>query len=205
MSFRSFVSEANSLIRKALASLGYEAPAKLDWDIPPSLDLGDASFRVGYQLSKAVKKKPADIAKEIAGEIEGKFPIDKHFVLRAEGHPSGFLNFRVNMNVFSTEVLEEAKSVDYGALNLGNGRSVLVEHTSVNPNKALHVGHLRNVALGDSVARILKFTGYDVKVLNYIDDSGLQVADVIVGVLYLGHSIEGPQGRKYDHYIGDDV
>ena len=205
MSFRDFVDEAKDLINKALASLGYDVPQKLDWDFPPSIELGDVSFRVGYQLSKIAKKKPPEIAREIAGEIEEKLSSEKHFVSSVEGHPNGFLNFRIKLEEFSSAVLLEARRKEYGGLNLGNDKSVLVEHTSVNPNKALHVGHFRNVALGDSIARILRFTHHDVKVLNYIDDSGLQVADVLVGVLYLGHSIEAPSGKKYDHYVGDDV
>ncbi|MFI5421027.1 MAG: arginine--tRNA ligase, partial [Nitrososphaerales archaeon] len=205
MSFRQFVEEAEALVRSALSSLGYDPPAKLDWDIPPSEELGDVSFRVGYQLTKVAKKKPVEIAQEIANEIETKFTSEKHLVATVAGHPSGFLNFRINLHEFSSAVLTEAIEEGYGSLDLGKNQNVLVEHTSVNPNKALHVGHLRNVALGDSVARILRFTNHSVKVLNYIDDSGLQVADVIVGVLYLGHSIDGPQGKKYDRYVGDDV
>ncbi len=80
-----------------------------------------------------------------------------------------------------------------------------MEHTSVNPNKALHVGHLRNLALGDSIARIMRFTNHSVDILNYIDDSGLQVADVIVGIMYLGHSQASPANVKFDHYAGDEI
>ncbi len=80
-----------------------------------------------------------------------------------------------------------------------------MEHTSVNPNKALHVGHLRNLTLGDSISRILAFTNHSVSILNYIDDSGLQVADVIVGIMFLGHSADAPTDLKFDHYAGDEI
>ncbi|MGI0091116.1 MAG: arginine--tRNA ligase [Nitrososphaerales archaeon] len=204
MSFRDFVDEASYLTREACNSLGYEVPASLDWDIPPSKELGDASFRVGYQLTKTARKSPAQIAGEIAGQIEGDYAKKKQYVSSAEGHPSGFLNFRFNKSVLFSAVLNRATTMGYGALNIGKGQRVLIEHTSVNPNKALHVGHLRNVALGDSIRRIFQFTNYDVKVLNYIDDSGLQVADVLVGIKYLGFSKENSI-KKFDHYAGDDI
>ncbi|MBI3253986.1 MAG: arginine--tRNA ligase, partial [Nitrosopumilales archaeon] len=88
---------------------------------------------------------------------------------------------------------------------MGKKKSVVVEHTSVNPNKALHIGHIRNLVIGDTVVRILKKTNHDVKVLNYIDDSGLQVADIIVGFKYGGFSDSPPAGQKFDHYCGDEV
>ena len=79
---------------------------------------------------------------------------------------------------------------NYGSLDLGNNEKIVVEHTSVNPNKALHVGHIRNVILGDVISKILKKCNFDVKVLNYVDDSGLQIADIIVGFKYSGFSQE---------------
>lgn len=206
MSFRTFVNEASSLVRVACGSLGYSAPVDLEWDVPPSKDMGDISFRVGFQLSKIVRKSPAEVAEEIARKIRsGEFDNAKEFVSSAEASSKGFLNFRLNApNLFSA-LLDASIKANYGSIDLGRGQSVLVEHTSVNPNKALHVGHLRNLAVGDSIARILAFTNHSVNVLNYIDDSGLQVADIVVGIKYAGHSPEAPADRKYDHYAGDDI
>src|SRR5579862_1027386 len=96
MTFRAFVDEATSLIGTACETLGYTVPPKLDWDIPPTKELGDVSFRVGYQLSKIARKKPADIAKEIAEVIETRLGNSKVLVSEVEGHSSGFLNFRFN-------------------------------------------------------------------------------------------------------------
>ena len=93
----------------------------------------------------------------------------------------------------------------YGRADIGGGRRVVVEHTSVNPNKALHIGHVRNVVVGDSVARILSYSGHDVRVLNYVDDSGAQVADVVVGFEHLGFAREPPAGMPFDAYCGDEV
>ncbi len=205
MSFRSFVDQASSLVRKACETLGYDPPSDIDWDIPPTKEMGDASFRIGFQLSKAAGKTPAEVAREIVAAITTRVPDSEPFVGSVEANPKGFLNFRFNPSHLFAATLEESMKPKYGSINLGHGMTVLVEHTSVNPNKALHIGHLRNLTLGDSVARILDFTNHSVKVLNYIDDSGLQVADVIVGIMYLGHSREAPPGTKFDHYTGDEI
>ena len=206
MSFRSFVEEAEILARSACNSLAYTPPTSTDWEIPPSKEMGDVSFRIGFQLAKGLGKTPAEVAKEIAERINGnESRARRHLVGAVEANPKGFLNFRFDADTLFSSVLQGAKKSDYGSINLGNGQSVLVEHTSVNPNKALHVGHLRNLALGDSIARILRFTNHHISVLNYIDDSGLQVADVVVGILYLGHSQTSPPGMKFDHYAGDQI
>jgi arginyl-tRNA synthetase len=204
LSFREFVNEAGSLIKRACANLGYETPPTLDWDVPPSKELGDVSFRTGYQLAKTTEKKPAEVVSKIASEIEAKMGAKKRYVKSVEGHASGYLNFRFDASSLFADVLREAITDGYGSIDLGNHSSVLVEHTSVNPNKALHVGHLRNVALGDSITRLFRFANYDVKVLNYVDDSGLQVADILVGIKYLGFSSTNAS-KKFDHYAGDDI
>lgn len=203
MSFRKFVSEAQHEIRSACHSLKYETPEQLEWNIPSVREFGDLSFRTGYQLAQAVRKKPPQIVAELAEEIT-KGATGMKYIESVEGHPSGFLNFKLKRKTYFQDVLRAAQEIDYGRLDIGKSTTVLVEHTSVNPNKALHVGHLRNVALGDSIARIFRFTNHDVKVLNYVDDSGLQVADVIVGIKYLGFSKESST-KKFDHYVGDDI
>jgi arginyl-tRNA synthetase len=206
MSFRSFVDEAESLVRSACNSLVYIPPSSMEWEIPPSKEMGDVSFRIGFQLAKGQGKTPAEVAKEIAQKINrDESQITRHLVGAVEANPRGFLNFRFDANALFSSLLEEATRFDFGSIDLGKGQSVLVEHTSVNPNKALHVGHLRNLALGDSIARILRFTNHRISVLNYIDDSGLQVADVVVGIQYLGHSQNSPPGVKFDHYAGDQI
>ena len=205
MSFREFAEQASSLVKLACDSLGYTLTSDLTWEIPPVKEMGDLSFRIGFQLSKAAQKRPAEIAEEIAGVIMTSGSWDEGFVAGVEANAAGFLNFRFDAGRLFTKTLNESSKAQYGSIDLGKGQSVLVEHTSVNPNKALHVGHLRNLALGDSIARILAFTHHSVSILNYIDDSGLQVADIIVGIKYLGHSTESPEGKKFDHYAGDDI
>ena len=203
LSFREFIVEAQYLTKNALQELGYPVPGNLDWDEPPDPSLGDLSLRVGYQLAKSLSKRPFEIASSISSKIsngeKGKL------VASAEAHPSGFLNFKIRKDSFQSRVLEESLKSEYGKIDIGNGEIVLLEHTAVNPNKALHIGHLRNVTLGDSIGKTLQFAGHKVQVINYIDDSGGQVADVIVGMRYLGYSTEAPRGVKYDHYAGDEV
>ena len=203
MSFRLFVEQARSLVKGAGETLGYALPESLEWDVPPSKDMGDVSFRIAFQISKSLGKRPAEIAGEISGAIRAGQLSD--LVGSVEANPKGFLNFRFNAAKLFTKTLSESVKPNYGSVDLGHGQSVLVEHTSVNPNKALHVGHLRNLALGDSIARIFSFTNHSVNILNYVDDSGLQVADVVVGIMFLGHSASAPAGLKFDHYAGDEI
>ncbi|MEK6965938.1 MAG: arginine--tRNA ligase, partial [Thermoproteota archaeon] len=127
------------------------------------------------------------------------------YLAKAEAHKSGYLNFYSNQEKLNNLIIKSSLEKDFGFIDIGKKKSVVVEHTSVNPNKALHIGHIRNLVIGDTVVRILKKTNHDVKVLNYIDDSGLQVADIIVGFKYGGFSAAPPAGQKFDHYCGDEV
>jgi arginyl-tRNA synthetase len=112
-------------------------------------------------------------------------------LVSAEAHPAGYINFRVNFAALAISTLTKIiTNSDYGFVDIGKGKHVILEHTSVNPNKALHVGHLRNVILGDTIYRMLKATNHKVSVLNYIDDSGLQVADIVVGFIFAGFPME---------------
>ncbi len=163
-------------------------------DEPPRNNLGDLYSNVAFLLSKKLKKKPQEIANVIVDAISKPDVID-----RIEAHPAGYINFFLDNLMFVNKVLEE----DIGRVDLGKNMKVLIEHTSVNPNKALHIGHVRNLVLGDTIYRMLRFTNYDAYVLNYIDDSGLQVADIIVGFHFLRMPLES--NRKFDHYCGDEV
>src|SRR5947209_19908356 len=95
----------------------------------------------------------------------------------------GYINFRLNRQEIGKDIIERVLEAgpDFGQYDVGVGTKVIVEHTAINSNKAAHVGHLRNSCLGDTVVRMLRSQGYSVEAQNYIDDSGVQVADVIVG------------------------
>ena len=163
---------------------------------------GDITCNVPFLLSKQLKKNPQEISKELSQMYNFD---DMPQIKNVEPHPSGYLNFSIDYTKFNNLVISLSLQENYGKLEFGNNEKIVVEHTSVNPNKALHVGHIRNIILGDVVSKILKKANYDVKVLNYVDDSGLQVADIIVGFTELGFSQESPDNEKFDHYCGDTV
>jgi len=165
-------------------------------------EFGDVSCNVAFLLAKSLKKKPFDIAKQISEEYKKNLG---EFVKQVVPHISGYVNFFANYSALNTSTITASLDKNYGSVNVGNKTKIVVEHTSVNPNKALHIGHVRNIIVGDTVSRILSKAKYDVKVLNYVDDSGLQVADIIVGFKYGGFSEEPPKDQKFDHYCGDIV
>lgn len=193
MIFRSIKDRIRIEIKRIIKELNYP---EVDFDIlePPSKELGDLATNVAFLLGKVLKRKPYDIANELANKIGSYDMIEKVYA-----HQSGYINFIFNKLRFVNKVLDDK---DF-KMDLGKGRKVAIEHTSINPNKALHMGHVRNLVIGDSIYRILKFVNYNVYVLNYIDDSGLQVADIVVGFYYLKMPLESE--KKFDHYCGDDV
>ncbi len=204
MKFREFEAEAREALFAAAKQKGYSL-AEVELLRPPNPELGDLSSPVGLRLAKEAHKAPGVIAKELAETIDsgGKW----HLIGGVEAHPSGYVNFRTNWGVFAHELLTSILKAE-GAVELGAPgprRRVAIEHTNVNPNKALHIGHARNLVLGDSLVRTMKRLGHDVQTLNYIDDSGAQVADVIVGLKFLKISDQAPAGVKFDAYCGDVV
>ncbi len=121
----------------------------------------------------------------------------------------GYLNFRLNRPFIGQVIIERVldAGADFGQNDAGIGTKVLIEHTNINSNKAAHVGHLRNASIGDTVVRMLRSQGYQVEADNYIDDSGVQVADVVVGFILLQEGIlqlpEGNQqlpGESFDYF-----
>lgn len=203
MTFRALVDEARRLVSAVLD--GYPQVA-FDVSEPPRKEFGDLTCNVAFPLSKQLKKAPAKIVAEL---IEGlRSRIDENSLIRSvEPHPAGYINFYANYAKLSPLTLSQVlgRPNVYGHIDAGQGKHVVIEHTSVNPNKALHVGHMRNVILGDTLYRIMKAANYRTTVLNYVDDSGLQVADIIIGFRFAGFPVEPPDGRKFDQYCGDEV
>ena len=198
MTFLNIINQVKENISETIEKKGYE---KVNFVVEHSKgDFGDITCNVAFLLAKNLKKKPNEIAQEFASEYKLENEIEK-----VEAHQSGYLNFSININSFNNTVLPESLKEDYGSIDIGKNSKLVVEHTSVNPNKALHIGHLRNVVIGDAISRILSKANYDVNVLNYVDDSGLQVADIIVGFKYGGFSEDHPDGEKFANYCGDTV
>src|SRR3954467_3878817 len=143
-------------------------------DQPPNVALGEFALPLSFELAKKLRKAPRKIAEEIVagiGPVEG---FDKFEVAGA-----GYINARVDRAAFAAGLLSESPR------RTEEGDKVLVEHTSINPNKAAHIGHLRNAILGDTFIRLLRESGRHVDVQNYIDNTGVQVADVVVGFMHL--------------------
>ena len=172
-------------------------------EIPPELKFGELSTPVALQLARTLRKAPKVIAQEIVAAL---------------GLPEGFAGFEVAGAGYINARLD--RSVQVHAIAAGEttrsasaGLNAIVEHTSINPNKAAHVGHLRNSILGDTFVRLLRAAGQKVDVQNYIDNTGVQVADVVVGFLHLeGHSLADVhalfeqlkrEGTRIDYYCWD--
>ncbi len=164
---------------------------------PPKIEMGEAASPVCFELAKRLKKAPRQIAQEIAnglGRVDG--------IAKVEVAGGGYLNayfdrgaFWANAQVEESDEKEERQRRDaeggeerregQEAERRGERGKVIVEHTSINPNKAAHIGHVRNAVLGDTMVRILRHSGNRVQIQNYIDNTGVQVADVVIGLLQM--------------------
>ena len=147
-------------------------------DKPPKLEMGEAASPVCFELAKRLKRAPRQIAQEIAATLPAVPGVS-----RVEVAGAGYLNLFFDRGAF-WQGLAASKGAARQAKGAA-GEKVIVEHTSINPNKAAHIGHLRNAVLGDTMARILRSAGERVQVQNYIDNTGVQVADVVIGFLHM--------------------
>ncbi len=167
-------------------------------EYPPTRDLGDLGTPLAFELARRLRKAPRASAQEVAGAfgtVEG--------IVSVAAAPNGYLNFFVDRRSF---LLDRLGAVAPPAVS-GPGKAI-VEHTAINPNKAAHIGHLRNSALGDTLVRVLRFRGIPVEVQNYIDDTGVQVADVVVGFRVLEQKDlaairEIAGSTRFDYYCWD--
>src|SRR6267143_1687359 len=201
MTLRLLFDEIRSNLKQISGELNYP---QVDFEVSEASrsEFGDVRCNIAFLLAKNLKKRPFEIAGIISKEYRKN---TSKFVKEVTAHPSGYVNYVANFVELNNSTMKSASQKQYGDINVGKNLKIVVEHTSVNPNKALHVGHMRNIIIGDTISRILHKAQYDVRVLNYVDDSGLQVADIIVGFKYGGFSPEPPKGQKFDHYCGDVV
>jgi len=168
-------------------------------DYAPNRALGDLAVPIAFELARRLRKAPRAIAQELAAAL---VPVPG--IARIEAAPNGYLNCFIGRRPFLEARL--AGAVETVATD-ADGKTI-VEHTAINPNKAAHIGHLRNAALGDTLVRVLRFRGTPVEVQNYIDDTGVQVADVVVGFTELeDKSLEDVRqvadSTRFDHYCWD--
>ena len=178
MPMQSIMHRASQAIHDALASAFSHEPESVNLEIPPRRDLGDLAWPGALPLAKVLRTAPRQIAQTVADQAQWPEEIDS-----VEIAGPGFLNLRLKRGM----ILQTLLTADEGTepASTGAARKVIVEHTNINPNKAAHIGHLRNSVLGDVLVRSLRALGHPVEVQNYIDDTGVQVADVVVGMLYL--------------------
>lgn len=153
------------------------ALAAIPVEAAPRRALGDLAVPLAFELARRLRKAPRAIAQEIVAELG---TIDGFS--RIEAAPNGYVNFFLDRPAFAVQWLHNR-----AAAPEPHGGKAIVEHTAINPNKAAHIGHLRNAALGDALGRLLRFLGRRVEIQNYIDDTGVQVADVAVGFRELEH------------------
>ena len=168
-------------IRKALRHHiheRYKTDVSVVTERPPKLAMGEVASPVCFELAKRLKKPPRALAQEIANSLK---PIPG--VARVEVAGGGYLNAFIDRAAFFRSTCAEVNSV--APAPTIDAPKVMVEHTSINPNKAAHIGHLRNAVLGDTFCRILRHAGRRVEVQNYIDNTGVQVADVVLGFTHV--------------------
>jgi arginyl-tRNA synthetase len=201
------------LIRLVRESFGQEL-AEVVVETPPQREMGDLAFPLAFELAKRLKaatgekQNPRELAAKLAAGLR-----DLPGVSRVEIAGPGYLNLFFDRPQFFTSLLEGRPAKGAPPVT-GRSGKLIVEHTSINPNKAAHIGHVRNAVLGDTTARILQATGEEVEVHNYIDNTGVQVADVVVGFLHLEKrsraEIEAlttcswtERGDSFDYYCWD--
>ncbi|MDH3284432.1 MAG: arginine--tRNA ligase [Acidobacteriota bacterium] len=161
-------------IERAVRESVSPPPDVVPIEFPPDPELGDLATPVALSLARSLRKAPRAIAEELRERIE-RLPS----VASAEVAGPGFVNVRIDRSAAVERLLAESDTAPASATS----EKVIVEHTNINPNKAAHIGHLRNAVLGDTLVRLLSALGRTVEVQNYIDDTGVQVADVVVALL----------------------
>jgi arginyl-tRNA synthetase len=192
----------DALAKHIRAKYGVELPIVLER--PPKIELGEAASPVCFELAKRLKKAPRQIAQEIQNALP---PVPGIAKLEVAG--AGYLNAYFDRGVFWDAARSEAKAaIPQKDSQDWLSHKIIVEHTSINPNKAAHIGHVRNAVLGDTMARTLRHAGHNVQVQNYIDNTGVQVADVVIGFLHMEK--RSPIGVKmlameprFDYYCWD--
>ncbi len=166
-------------------------------ETPRKREHGDVAFPAALHLARTLKRNP----RQIAAELLDDFPLPEG-VIESRMAGAGYLNFFFDRSRLTASLLADEPRFDQQR----RGAKVVVEHTNINPNKAAHIGHLRNAVLGDTLVKSLTFLGYEVETQNYIDDTGVQVADVVVGFMDIeGKTLEevAELPEPFDYYCWD--
>ncbi len=175
------ISELQKAVTQVVSRLWPElVGVAVDINHSPKPEFGDYSSPVALAIGKQIGINPLEIAQQLADGLQ--LPA---MVAEITVSPPGFVNFRLDHNALSAELLKPIE------MTTAKPMRISIEHTSVNPNKAAHIGHLRNACLGDTLARLMRYLGHTVEVQNYIDDLGVQVADSVVAFETFGDAPEG--------------
>ncbi len=186
-----------------LYSLEPAAVPAIVLEAPPTRAMGDLACPVAFELARRLRKAPRAIAAEIVAAL-GSIP----GVTRTVAAPNGYVNMFFDRTAVVRRALGAATEAPPADEPLLPAEKTIVEHTAINPNKAAHIGHLRNTTLGDTLVRLLRHGGVPVEVQNYIDDTGVQVADVVVGFEHLEHKTLDDvraiaDSTRFDYYCWD--
>jgi arginyl-tRNA synthetase len=173
--FHEIATKIAARIQEQLTSK-FKSQVKVSLEQPKQNSFGELAIPVAFQLARELKRPPKQIAEELAREIE-RIP----GIAALEIAGNGYINVRLARGAYAESVLRAAGAETTGA----RAEKIIVEHTNINPNKAAHIGHLRNAILGDTFVRMLRKRGGRVEVQNYIDNTGVQVADVVAGFSHL--------------------
>lgn len=167
-------------------------------EIPRQREFGERAF-AAHPLAREQRRAP----KQIAEDIASRFRVDDYrYIESVEPAGNGYVNFRLRYETFIPHLIGSIREAGdrFGFRPGSPAHRVVVEHTSVNPNKEWHVGHLRNAVLGDVLSRLLRHVGNEVQVQNYIDDTGLQAAQAVFALQVFPEP--AVPGEKYDQYVG---
>ncbi|MHA1908734.1 MAG: arginine--tRNA ligase [Candidatus Thorarchaeota archaeon] len=168
-------------------------------EVPPDSKLGDLATTISFHLAKELKKNPAQIASEI---VEKLVPLIEENELVEKVESKGpYINLFYNRGKYAKYTLEVVHGLtnEYGKTDSYSGKRALIESPAVNPSKPWHIGHTRNAVLGDTLGNVLRAAGWEVIKLDYINDLGLQIAQLTWKILQLG---DEETDAKYDHYLG---
>ncbi|HEV3310032.1 MAG TPA: arginine--tRNA ligase [Chloroflexota bacterium] len=193
------IHEFETEIRGFLTAQGVDA-TDVSLSVPPEPEFGEAASNAAFLLAKSRRLPPRTIAGEIVASFD---PSTTRFIRRAESAGAGFINFFLNYESFVPHALGaiESSGTEFGRPGALRSKNILIEHTSINPNKEWHVGHLRNVVIGDVLVRVSRLAGHTVEVQNYIDDTGRQAAEAIYALELYEPPPMDPDD-KFDHYVG---
>jgi len=187
------IEKLKNLLNEALIESKFEIDEKeINIEKPREKQFGDYSSNIALVLATKLKKSPLEIAESIKKALP-----DNDLIKETKIEKPGFINFYLNNTFFIDEVSKIAQNNGLKP-KARKKEKIILEHTTVNPNKGLHIGHLRNTCLGDACANILEFLGNDVERHYYADDTGVQVAVTLLGLKNL--NLKQEKDEKFDHF-----